>query len=132
MASTLTASHRKSFPKENGPEMNVHHAIKTFHDFSCDEQIDFLVRLAHELTILARDAYEVGGNGLTDPSRLRVVNELQHRVTAFLIALRKDDARRYPDDVLIRTILQHPEEPGLQRQLRDAFERLVARTAVIA
>ncbi len=112
--------------------MNVHHAIKTFHDFSCEEQIDFLVQLAHELTILARDAYDVGGNGLVDPPRLRVVNELQHRVTAFVIALRKNDAGRYPDDVLVRTILQHPEEPGLQRQLRDAFDRLVARSAVIA
>jgi len=40
---------------------------------------DFLVYLAHALTILARDTYEVGTEGVTNPSRLRHINELQHR-----------------------------------------------------
>src|SRR5262252_8049037 len=55
---------------------------------------------APALTVLAHDIYEGGREGLTDPSRRRCMNELQHRVLRFLIALRKNDANRYPNDIL--------------------------------
>jgi len=48
----------------------------------------------------ARATYEGGREGLTDPSRRRCMNEVQHRVLRFLIALMKDDAHRYPNDIL--------------------------------
>jgi hypothetical protein len=72
---------------------------------------------AHALRVLARDTYEVGRDGLTDPSRLRGMNELQHRVLSFLMALMKDDAHRYPNDMFVRLILERPEDWELQRQL---------------
>jgi len=40
-----------------------------------------LVRLACELTICARDTYEVGTDRVLQPERLRAFNELLHRVT---------------------------------------------------
>ena len=43
---------------------------------------------------------------MTDPSRLRCINELQHRVLRFLIALMKEDANRYPNDIFVRLILE--------------------------
>jgi hypothetical protein len=105
--------------------MNVHQAIETFGKYSLQEKIDVFVYFAHALTILARDTYAVGEDGLTHPSRLRTMNEIQHRVMSFLIALRKDEAPRYPDDVLVRIILEHPEDVELQRQLQDAFDHLM-------
>src|SRR5215510_16576515 len=54
------------------------------------------LHFAHALTVLARDTYEGGREGLTDPSRLRCMNELQHWVLSFLMALMKDDANRSP------------------------------------
>lgn len=42
----------------------------------------FLARLAHELTVCARDTYEVGTENVCDPQTLRAYNELLHRVTA--------------------------------------------------
>ena len=110
--------------------MNVHQAIETFGKYSLQEKIDFLVYFAHTLTILARDTYAVGEDGLTHPSRLRIINEVQHRVTSFLIALRKDEAQRYPDDVLVRIMLEHPEDVELQRQLQEAFDHLRGKIAV--
>jgi hypothetical protein len=104
--------------------MTVHQAIETFSSYSIQEKTAFLARLAHELTILARDAYDVGQDGLTDPPRLRRINEVQHRVTSFLLALIKNDPKRYPDDVLVRIILEHPEDADFQRQLQEAFDRL--------
>jgi hypothetical protein len=107
----------------------VHHAIETFCKYSPQEKIDFLVHISHALTILARDTYAVEDDGLTNPSRLRVINEIQHRVTGFLLALRKNDVKRYPDDVLVRIILEHPEDLDLQQQLQEISSRLMGHMA---
>jgi hypothetical protein len=106
--------------------MNVVHAIKTFCHYSDQEKMQFLIRFAHALTILARDTYAVGEDGLTNPLRLRVMNELQHRVTSFLIALMKNEVKRYPDDVLLRILLAHPEDMDLQRRLQEMCAQLMA------
>lgn len=42
----------------------------------------FLARLAHVLTVYARDTYEVGTERVLQPEMLRAYNELLHRVTA--------------------------------------------------
>jgi hypothetical protein len=64
--------------------MNVRWAIETFSRYSSQEKTDFLLQFAHTLTILARDTYEVGKEDLTNPSQLRLINEVQHRVMSFL------------------------------------------------
>jgi hypothetical protein len=109
--------------------MNVAHAIKTFCHYSDQEKTQFLIRFAHALTIMARDTYAVGEDGLTNPSRLRIINELQHRVTSFLIALIKNEVKRYPDDVLLRILLEHPEDMDLQRRLQEMCVQLMAQMA---
>jgi hypothetical protein len=45
------------------------------------EKIVLLARLANELTICARDTYEVGTDRVLQPELLRAYNELLHRVT---------------------------------------------------
>jgi hypothetical protein len=110
--------------------MTVHQAIEIFHNYSPQEKIDFLVYLAHALTILARDTYELGGEGLTHPSRLRRITEVQHRVLSSIIALMKHEAKRYPDEVLVRLVLEHPEDQDLQQQLQQAFNHLTAQMTV--
>ena len=112
--------------------MNICDAIDTFSHYSPQEKSDFLIRLAHALTILARETYEVGGESLTQPARLRLINEIQHRVMGFLIALRAHDTRRYPDEVLVRIILKHPEDSDLQRQVWEMFDRLIIQRASVA
>ena len=107
----------------------VHQAIETFCKYSPQEKIDFLVQFAHALTILARETYAVGEDGLTNPSRLRIINEIQHRVTGFLVALCKHNVKRYPDDVLVRLLLEHPEDLGLQRQLQETCGQLIGQIA---
>ena len=52
--------------------------------------IRFLARLSWEITIAGRNSYEPGTEELTDPSQLRRVNEIQHRVTACLSQLLED------------------------------------------
>jgi hypothetical protein len=110
--------------------MNVRQAINTFSHYSPQEKNDFLLQLAHALTIIARDTYEVEGEGLTQPARLRRLNEVQHRIASFLVALMRQDGQRYPDDVLVRLILEHAEDLELQRQLQEAVRHLMAQMAI--
>ena len=112
--------------------MNVDPGIAILCSYSMQEQAEYLVRLAHALTILARDTYEIGQDGVTNPARLRLLNEVQHRITSFLLALLKNEPQRYPEDVLVRIILEHPEDVGLQRQLQERFDRLIAQMGAAA
>lgn len=96
--------------------------VGEFRSLSPAAQIDALVRLAHELTIVGRDAYEPSAVGLRRPDRLRSINEIQHRVTSHLLALLARDPERYPDAVLASLILEQ-EDAELGRQIATAFAR---------
>jgi len=106
--------------------MSSHHPTEVYIRLSREERIHFLLCLAHELTIVARDTYAVGGRGLQCPERLRAINEIQHRILANCRALLENDPARYPDEVLLQIILDHPEDAELQRQLVQTFEHLLA------
>lgn len=112
--------------------MSVDEAISTFSSYSAEEKKEFLAQLSYELTVVARGCYEVGTEELTEPRRLRRLNEVQHRVTAFLWALLRDDPKRYPDDVLIRIVLEQPDDEVLRRELGKTFARMTARRLAAA
>jgi hypothetical protein len=44
-----------------------------------------LARLAHTLTVCARDTYEAGTERVLEPEILRAYNELSHRVTGAVV-----------------------------------------------
>ena len=49
-----------------------------------DDRKLFLAVLAHQLTVAGRDSYRPGTHDLNKPRLLRQVNEVLHRVTAWL------------------------------------------------
>lgn len=55
-----------------------------YDDWPKDQQLKFLARLAHALTVYARSTYEPGTSRVLEPELLRAYNEVQHRVTASL------------------------------------------------
>jgi hypothetical protein len=112
--------------------MNLDKATAVFSSYSSRQKAEFLVGLAHALTILGRDTYQVGQDGVANAARLRTLNEVQHRILGFLLALLKDDPKRYPDDVLVRILLEHPQDGELQRQVQREFERLVTQIEAAA
>ncbi len=112
--------------------MTTDEAIVVFSSYSSAEKKEFLAHLMHELTIVARDSYEAGGDDLTNPQRVRRLNEVQHSVSAFLWALLRNDPRRYPDDALVKIVLEQPHDDVLGRQLSEAFARLTTRRLTTA
>jgi hypothetical protein len=102
--------------------MTTDEAIAVFSSCSSEEKKVFVAHLMHELTVVARDSYEVGADGLTNPRRVRKINEIQHRLSSFLRSLLRDDPRRYPDELIVRMVLEASEDEDFRRQLAWAFE----------
>ena len=68
-----------------------------------DERWRWLAKLLFALTLLARGTYTVGGTGLEQLERLRLFNELQHRIASQL----RDKATSHqgmPDDTLVKAL----------------------------
>jgi hypothetical protein len=117
---------------KQGKWMTVDEAIAIFLSYSIEEKEEFLAQLMHELTVIARDSYEVGRDGLVNPQRVRRINEVQHRISSFLCALLRNNPWRYPDDVLMKIILEHPDDSLLEEQLSESFARLTRKRLTIA
>jgi hypothetical protein len=111
--------------------METSTVMSTFAAFIAQEKIETLVRLIHELTILARDTYQSGTLDLAHPARLRAINEVQHRISAHVLALLRNDAGRYPDEVLVNIILEHDDNQEMRRQIGEAFSRVLACHATV-
>ena len=86
------------------------------------DQIQFLARFSHQLTITMRGAYEVGTDSLKDPVWARRVNEIQHRVAGHLLNLLIKNQRRYSEEALLDIIFCHQGEP-LNHSIAWAFSR---------
>ena len=98
--------------------MTTFEATDQFSSMSDAQQIRFLARYAHELTPVSRGTYEVGTEDLADPGRLRHFNAVQHRVVGHIVKLLAKATKKYPDDVLIKIMLNEGEPP-----LLACFER---------
>jgi hypothetical protein len=111
--------------------MKIEDAITFFSSLSVEEQKEFLARLSHELTILGRDCYEIDTNNFTNPSQMRLINEIQHRIALHLLGLLKK-VGNYPDDILVKMIIEHPEDKNFETKAAWAFEQTANKFLVAA
>jgi hypothetical protein len=84
-----------------------------------DEREVFLVRVIFELTLRARDAYS--GSPSAAISKLRAMNEVQHRLSAHLMHLLDDRDERYPDGTLWEIVSEIAATGGCDHDLDVAF-----------
>ncbi len=84
----------------------------------------FLAMLSADLTVVAREGYEVGTEGIADAVWVRRVNEIHHRVAGHLVKLIYEDDERYPDDVFLNIVLGSDDET-LNSSIRNAFNRIL-------
>ena len=106
--------------------MDTPTAISRFSAADKDDQLRVLVGFGHNLTVEARDTYVPQTDQVHTPSRLRAINEIQHRVLGHIYALLTDSDQRYPDDVIVQIMLEH-DDRLLRAQTSRAFEEAWAR-----
>ncbi|MDG4558493.1 MAG: hypothetical protein P9F19_14040 [Candidatus Contendobacter sp.] len=84
----------------------------TFATLDGAERARWLARLAAALTVAARDTYEVGGNGIQDPKRMRRFNELLHRTVNQLLHQLRGDCG-FSDDAYLSMVKEEAVALGV-------------------
>lgn len=77
--------------------------------------------LAHNLTIAARAAYADEAEEGRQARKLRALNELQHTVSAKLMALAGEDPGRFPDEGFLDVLFEKARGQGCEADLLAAF-----------
>ena len=95
------------------------------------DQAHFLCQFGHELTVLARSAYEFQGPGVVDPRLLRDLNEISHRIFAQVASLAAGRTPDFEPDILAGWLLGE-SKPHLQSRLVAAFDRAAQRVQPVA
>ena len=101
--------------------MDVDKAIPLYCNEPASQQIKLLSRLGHQVTIFARNTYELNGNSLSDPSQLRCINEIMHRILGQQLKLLLGDESRYPDDLFIKMIFEMAAECNFEKHLSSGI-----------
>lgn len=109
--------------------MNIDSEIKHFKDMSALEQARFLARFMYELTLEARNFYSPTGEQDIDATKLRFINEIQHRITRFIEQVLLDDPARPSDDMTFRLLLASRSEKTIEALLHAAYARTIQATA---
>ena len=78
--------------------------LQRFREMNSTEQLIWLSQLLHLISMFARDTYEVGTEGVANPSGLRRFNELIHRVATFQKKVARSEAHGVPDDALFELL----------------------------
>ena len=74
-----------------------------------ESKVLFLAGLAHELTVVARNSYRPQTEELDEPSQLRSVNEIQHRILACLVQSLGGVCERSFQESIASLVLQQPD-----------------------
>ena len=90
-----------------------------------EQKLRVIALLCHNITIVSRDTYGDDG-GVKDSMRLRSLNEIQHRISAALVALTSEGSSVFPDNALVTMFFTPRDDIHLSRLLVFAFEESAA------
>ena len=102
--------------------MDVNRTLALYCNKSESKQVEFLSCLGLELTIFARDTYEVGNDSLSNPKQLRCINEIMHRILGQQEKILLGDHGRYPDESFIKMIFQMAASCGFEKHLLSGIK----------
>lgn len=106
--------------------MNISDAVTKFSALDRDDQLIFLAKFGHNLTIVARDTFVPQSDGVHSPERLRKLSELQHRIFSHIHDLLSPSEGIRPDDVIVSIMLEQSDE-RLKAQTSWAFDDALKR-----
>ena len=94
---------------------------------STNAKLRFWARVSHQLTVIARDTYELGTEDVASPSRLRDANELQHRLTSVIVELADRREATIPDGVLVGFFLDGRADADWSGLLRFCLSSVLSK-----
>jgi hypothetical protein len=106
--------------------MDAVSAIRALVSLTPEMKVRIVAMLCHELTIVARESYGEGTE-VRVPHRLRAVNEIEHRMTGFLIDLLERGGSDCAHDAIVKFFFSDREDRHLQSLLAFSFERVIRR-----
>jgi hypothetical protein len=105
--------------------MNIESEIRSFSDLSSIDKARFLARFMYEMTLEARGFYQLSGDQDIDATKLRFINEIQHRVTRFIEQILIDDPGRPPDQMMMRLLLAPRTDKSIETLVQSAYARTI-------
>ena len=105
--------------------MNLQSELEFLSDLRLIDKARLLNLFLHELAVEARATYGEGADQVADGARLRLANELVHRLTRVIDQLLAEDAARPPDDVVLRMLLSPRTDKAAERMVLTAYKRAV-------
>ena len=91
-------------------------------------KLRFLALLSHDLTVRARDTYVPGTLDVSNPAKLRVINELQHSITGRIVdSLAGGPHVDYTDANFWRGIQELSSRSSLSQELESSLVWVLAR-----
>lgn len=106
--------------------MNQAEILKVFESLSTKEKISLLLTYGHQLSVLARMAYEFQGPGVEKPRLLRDVNEINHRIYPQVNSLISNQTPEFPFFEITSWISGEGRNEETQNASIQAFERALS------
>jgi len=106
--------------------MNQTTILKTFESLNISEQIELLLTYGHQLTVLARTAYEFQGPGVEKPRLLRDINEINHRIYPQVHSLINNKKPDFTHTDISSWISGEDRNEETQKTSIQAFERALS------
>ncbi len=95
--------------------------LGTYERLSIRKKAAFLALLSYHLTIRARETYVPGTGDVSDPPKLRVINEVQHRILSRIVDLLAERNVEYPDRDFWEGIEEICSRAGLAEGLESSL-----------
>ena len=92
------------------------------------EQVGFLLKLSFYMTISARDTYVIQSDAVAMPTRLRGINEIQHKILGQALNL-LSNRNKYPSDVFVGVLYDIAQTFGCIGDLESASNATVHKPA---
>lgn len=87
------------------------------------EELRFLARFGHRITVVARGTYEFQAPGVVDPRSLRNYNEIHHRIYAQIRSLVEDGTRNIDSESLASWLTGEGRDESFRDSCLWAFEQ---------
>ncbi len=100
-----------------------HALISAFQERTKHEKTLFLARFDFELTIAAREKYVPQDTGVANPEKLRVLNEIQHRITGRLLDILRDRERQGAEEHVLGFAFEAARRAGCVNYVEYACQK---------